>query len=321
MRDYPNWRHISVPADYAAINLYQGTRSPSGTVIQSQAGMYFWRSLYHRLTSTINFQLPEGWDENYFRNVLFGWGYIGVIRTAEYGIVPQFCTLTGYGIYMQPVRILVTSPLIRFEGQIGEDCELIRLTPDYIGVCDIVDHYADQLANLYGALDMSVENSKIATLFFPRNQAAAQSIKDIVERISAGEARIFTDKLLKEDLTDANDSIFTYSTRAKENYLVTDILADMQAIVSEFDREVGIPVVPAKKERYNEMEISSVLSGSAARLSLWSQCLSETMDNVMEVFPELDIKFTTVMDQAKEVGTDVNDTQTDSVGDVSVYGG
>lgn len=315
------WRHISIPADYAAINLYQGTRSPAGEVVRSQAGAYFWRSLYHRLISTINFDLPDGWNEDYFKNVLFGIGFIGVIRTAEYGIVPQFCTLTGYGIYRQPVRMLVTSPLIRFEGSIGEDCELIRLTPDYVGVCDIVDHYSDRLANLYGALDMSIENSKIASLFFPRNQAAAQSLKDIMERISAGEARIFADKLLKEDITDANDSIFTYTTRAKENYLVSGILEDMAAIVSEFDREVGIPVVPQKKERYNEMEISSVLSGSAARLSLWSQCLSETLDNVMDVFPELDIKFTTVMDQVKEVGTDVNDTQTDSSGDVSVYGG
>ena len=163
MRGSQSWRHISIPADYEQINEYQGTRSPTGEVVRSQAGAYFWRCLYHRLISTINFHLPEGWNVGYFKNVLFGLGYVGIINTPVYGIVPQFCTLTGYGIYRQPVELRVASPLIQYTGRIGEDCEIIRLTPDYLGVCDIVDHYADRLANLYGSLDMSIENSKIVS--------------------------------------------------------------------------------------------------------------------------------------------------------------
>jgi hypothetical protein len=294
--------------DYSEMNLYQGTRAPTGEVIRSQAGAYFWRCLYQRLTSTIDFKLPASWEKNYFKNVLFGLGFIGVIPSAKYGTIPQFCTLTGYGIYKQPVELRVSSPLIQYTGKIGIDCELIRLTPDYIGVCDIVDHYADRLANLYGALGMAIENSKLATLFFPHNQAAAQAIKCLMERISSGEARVFADKLLKDDIAGQED--FTiHTTHAKENYIVDQILADMQTVVSEFDREIGIPTIPGKKERYTSDEIAAVTSDSAARLSLWSECLTETIGRVNEMFPELGIGFTTV---GEEVTGNVDGSETDT---------
>lgn len=299
--------YSSIPMDYSEINLYQGTRAPTGEVLRSQAGAYFWRCLYHRLISTIDFRLPDTWEKNYFKNVLFGLGFIGVIPTAQYGVIPQFCTLTGYGIYRQPLDLRVASPLIQYSGRIGQECELIRLTPDYIGVCDIVDHYADRLANLYGALGMAIENSKLATLFFPHNQAAAQAVKGLMERISSGEARVYADKLLKEDIAGQED--FTIlTTNAKENYIVDQILTDMQAVVSEFDREIGIPTIPGKKERYTSDEISAVTSDSAARLSLWSECLDETITRVNTMFPELQLSFTTV---GKEAGANVDSTETD----------
>lgn len=302
--------YTSIPMDYEQINLYQGTRAPTGEVMQSQAGAYYWRCLYHRLISTIQFKLPDTWNETYLKHVLFGLGFVGVVDTPEYGVVPQFCTLTGYGIYRQPVEIRVASPLINFHGAIGDTCELIKMTPDYLGVCDIIDHYAGELANLFGALNMAIENSKLATLFFPRNQAAAQAIKGITERISSGEARIFADKLLKEDLTDSSgDSIFVYTTRAKENYIVTDILDDITNVITEFDREIGIPVIPEKRERYNELEILHTISGSAARLSLWSDCLQQSIDKVNKHWPELNISFETVADQVPAGGDPAEDPQ------------
>lgn len=291
--------YSSIPMDYSEMNLYQGTRAPTGEVLRSQAGAYFWRCLYHRLTSTIDFKLPATWEKNYFKNVLFGLGFIGVIPTAQYGVVPQFCTLTGYGIFRQPTELRVASSLIMYTGRIGQDCELIRLTPDYIGVCDIVDHYADRLANLYSALGMAIENSKLATLFFPHNQAAAVAIKSLMERISSGEARVYADKQLKDDIAGQED--FTIlTTHAKENYIVDQLLADMQTVVSEFDREIGIPTIPGKKERYTSDEIAAVTSDSAARLSLWSECLEETIARVNAMFPELGISFTTVGEEASD---------------------
>lgn len=297
--------YSSIPMDYSAINLYQGTRAPTGEVVRSKAGAYFWRCLYHRLTSTIDFKLPDSWEQNYFKNVLFGLGFIGIIDTNKYGVIPQFCTIKGYGIFRQPTELAVASPLVHYTGRIGTDCEIIRLTPDYIGVCDIVDHYADRLANLYGALGQAIEHSKMATLFFPHNNAAAQAIKQIAEQVSAGDARIFADKLLKEDIAGSED--FTiHTTNAKENYIVDQVLADMQTVVSEFDREIGIPTIPGKKERYTSDEIAAVTSDSAARLSLWSQCLDETITRVNAMFPDLGITFTTV---GEEVTRNVNDAE------------
>ena len=111
------------PVNYEGINAYNGTYSPTGNVQYNQTTAYFWRCLYHRLMSIIDFQLPDGWNKNYFKNVLYGVGYIGIINSPEYGIIPQICTVSGYGLYLQPTKILVAQPLVQFEGRRGDDCE------------------------------------------------------------------------------------------------------------------------------------------------------------------------------------------------------
>ena len=113
--------------NYESINLYNGTRSPSGTVEYDLTTAYFFRSLYQRALSNFNFKLPESWNMGYFKNVLFGMGYIGIIKTSTYGVIPQICNPYGYGIYLQPTNLRVTQPLVTFDGVIGENCEIIKL--------------------------------------------------------------------------------------------------------------------------------------------------------------------------------------------------
>jgi hypothetical protein len=268
---------------FEAINLYNGTRTPSGEVKYDLTTAYFWRSLYQRALSNFIFELPESWNKGYFKNILFGLGYIGIVKTPQFGIIPQLCTLTGYGLYLQPTTLLVAQPLVNFEGTIGEDCEVIKLSPDYSGILDIIDHYADKLATCWTSINVSLVNSRAGLIALPKNKNAAEAIKYIAERLSAGETLVCGDKVLKEDL-EGNDPIVTYFSDPAKNYITDKLLSDFTTILNSFDREIGIPVIDEKKERRIQSEVSAIISDSGTRIDTWKESLDDSIKRVNDLF-------------------------------------
>lgn len=278
--------------DYEAMNQYNGTLSPTGTVQNDLTTQYFWRCLYHRLMSVIHFNIPKEWNYNYFQNVLFGMGFIGIINTPEYGIIPQICTVSGYGLYRQPKNILVAQPLVKFQGIRGKDCEIIKLTPDWLGVLDIVDHYAYELATAYTSLNVSLINSRLGFLAYAKNKNAAETLKVIAEKLSSGEPVVVVDKFLKDkDDLGKEEPIFTAAFNPAQNYITDKLLENMAGILNEFDREIGIPVIDEKKERRIQAEVNSMISDAGCRLDVWKSSLDESIRDVKAVFPEINISY------------------------------
>lgn len=278
--------------DYAGINKYSGLRSTSGTVENDLTTAYFMRSLFQRAISTIRFTLPETWDENYFRQVLFRAGFIGVVETAKYGIIPQICTLSGYGLYMQPTRILVAQPLVQFDGTIGKDCELIRLTPDYLGIWDICEHYAVQLSMTLTSVKMSEFNSRLAYIVAAKSKRSAETAKVIFEKIMSGEPLVVTDKnVIEDDPETGNSQLFTEAFDVKNSFVLPELLDSLEQILRQFDREIGIPAIDNKKERMIDREAQLTVSDTFARLRTWEDCLTETFERTNRLFPELGLSF------------------------------
>lgn len=292
--------------DYEFINTYDGRRSPQGTVENDLTTWYYFRSLYQRALSVVDFTLPDGWNKNYFKNVLFGVGYIGIIPTADYGIIPQICNVSGYGLYLQPTKILVAQPLVNFEGTRGENCEIIRLTPDYRGICDIVEHYAILLAKIHTSLTVSLVNSRLGLIAAAKNKSAAETLKVVAEKLSSGEPIVVVDKILKDnDSMDGNtDPLFTMAFDASNNYITNKLLDDYKTILSNFDNEVGIPTLDDKKERRIEKEVNTMLSDSCARIETWKTALTESIADVKRVFPDLDISYKFMKGGDENVNTD-----------------
>lgn len=292
------------PLSYESINQYNGTMSPTGTVQYDQTTAYFWRCLYHRVMSLIDFRLPEGWNKNYFKNVLFGIGFIGIVDTAEYGIIPQICTVSGYGLYLQPTKIIVAQPLVRFEGRRGVNCEIVRLTPDWCGIMDIVDHYAYELATCYTSVNVSLVNSRLGMLAYAKNKQAAETLKYVMEKLTAGEPLVIVDKTVKSDDTiGADEPLFFEAFDPANNYITDKLLNDMKTILNEFDREVGIPVIDDKRERRIEAEVNTLIADAGSRLQVWAESLRESIADVKKVFPDLNITFET----AQEKGVETNE--------------
>lgn len=286
---------IEIPADYEGLNIYNSMRSVAGRVQNDENTQYYMRALYQRAIAGTKFELPDVWSraKRYFRNVLFSEGFIGVVDTPTYGTIPQICTFSGYGLFLQPTNIIVSQPLVQFEGTIGENCELILLCGDYKGIWDIVEHYAIRLSVAITSLDCALMNERLSLLAAGKSKQAAETLKYLFERISAGEPFSVFDKAIKSDgLDDDNEPIWTFSQDVANQYISDKLLADIDTILRQFDHEIGIAAVGEKKERMITDEVATQNEDSCARASTWFESLSDSFDNVNKLFPDLGLSFT-----------------------------
>lgn len=273
-------------------NVYNGTRSVRGTVENDFTTAYCMRSLYQRVYAGFRPHNPKTWNERYFKNVLLTDGYLSIFKTAKYGIVPQISTPTGErGLFLEPTEMLASQPLVHQQSIIGEDVEVIHLTPDWCGVWDIIEHWALRLSMAFTSLDVALINSRAAIMAAAKNKSAQETLKALYEKLTAGESLLVYDKAMKSESLEESEPIWTQAIDVKNNYIVTDLLADIQTIVNDFDREIGIAAIGQKKERMITDEVAQLTADSAARSDCWFECLSRSYDKVNELFPELDLSF------------------------------
>lgn len=279
-----------LPLNYEQINMAAGSYNPSNVKSFNNKTYQFWeRSLFQRACSTLLFELPENWQgsvKDFFYFCLFKFGYVAVFDTKEYGLSFQPCTLNGYNFYYQPVKALVSNPLYNQELEIGKDCELIKLTPDYFGIWDIVSYYAEKLSSLDNAINMSLINNKFAFLIGARNKTAGEALKKMLDKVNRGEPAVIYDmKLLNDPQDKAEPWQFLERKNLKESYLTTEQLMDFQTILNNFDTEIGIPVLPyQKKERMVTSEAESKIIDATSRSVVWFDTLSSSIGLVNKKF-------------------------------------
>ena len=286
---------IEIPMDFEGLNQYSSQRSVAGRVQNDLNTQFYMRALWQRAIAGTKFRLPKSWRraKRYFKNVLFSLGYIGIIDTPKYGVIPQMCGFSGYGLFLQPTTMLVNQPLVQFEGTIGENCELIHLCGDFRGIWDIVEHYAIRLSVAITSVDCALINERVSLLAAGKNKAANETLKYLFERISAGEPfNVYDKSTLKTDGLTDDDPIWTFSQDVASQYVSDKLLADIDTILMQFDKEIGIAAVGEKKERMLTDEIAMQNEDACARSSTWFENLSDSFDLVNELFPELNLSFT-----------------------------
>ena len=286
---------IDIPMNFEGLNQYNSMRSVAGRVQNDLNTQFYMRALWQRAISGTKFRLPKSWRraKRYFKNVLFSLGYIGIIDTPKYGVIPQICGFSGYGLFLQPTTMLVNQPLVQFEGTIGENCEIIHLCGDFRGIWDIVEHYAIRLSVAIASVDCALINERVSLLAAGKNKAASETLKYLFERISAGEPfSVYDQKTLKTDGLTDEDPIWTFSQDVASQYVSDKLLADIDTILMQFDKEIGIAAVGEKKERMLTDEIAMQNEDACARSSTWFENLSDSFDLVNDLFPELNLSFT-----------------------------
>lgn len=287
--------NMNIPQDYEGLNVYNSMRSVAGRVQNDFNTQFYMRALYQRAIAGTKFGLPPEWlrAKRYFKNVLYSLGFIGVIDTPQYGIIPQICSFSGYGLFRQPTIMIVSQPLVQFEGKIGENCELIHLCGDYQGIWDIVEHFAIRLSLAITSVDCSLINERLSLLSAAKSKQAADTLKFLYEKISAGEPFAVYDKAIKDDSIDGSeDPIWTWSQDVSNNYISDKLLADIDTILKQFDHEIGIAAVGEKKERMITDEVTTQIADTCARSDTWFENLSDSFDLVNNLFPDLKLSFT-----------------------------
>ena len=275
--------------NYDFLNVYNGSRSP-GTIhaANTELGAYFRRYLFQKAVSVFDIECPDTWSKDYFWYVLYGAGYVGVLDVPGMGVIPQYCTIKGYNVYYQPKGFIVANAAI-LNGQtqekyIGIDGVLMKLTPDYTGICDLIGYYADLMAVSAESMGVNILNSKLSYIFGVKNQAAADSFKKMVDKINAGDPSVFVDKNLLD--ADGNPTWVEYAQDLRNNFIAPDLLQTMNQIERMFESEIGIPNNGGieKKERLISDEVNANNVSTYSKAALWLENLQTSCDEVNRMF-------------------------------------
>lgn len=275
-----------MPYSYEMINLFNSSYSPSTLHTKNtQMFTFFKKYLLEKVMSVFEFELPEMWDKNYFLYSLFLNGYLAIVNTDKFGVICQHCELRGYNIYYNPTHAIIVNPLLTgiLEPKIGTQCSLIRLQPNYSGVSDIVNYYADNMAMTAETCKMNIMNSKLSFLFAVRGKSQAESMKKILDQVMGGELGVFYDEKLK--MGNDNIPLEFFNNDLKKNFIAPELQDTLRRWEEMFCNEVGIPNIRSdKKERMIVDEVNSNNIECSTKAELWLETLKEGVEQTNKMF-------------------------------------
>lgn len=277
---------INFPYSYDAINGYNSIISPS-TVHVKNTGLarFFKRFLLQEAESVFDWKAPEEWDNNYFLTVLYCMGYFAVIDTPQYGIIPQHAGIGGFTVQYQPYYITIGNPLLPGISRlnIGKDCEVVRLSPDWCGIYDLVDYYGDLMALCAETAGVNVLNSKFSFIFSADNKASAESYKKLYDAVASGEPMAVADKDLFDD--DGNLRVNLFVQDVGRSFIADKLLDCLRTIRTMFLTDIGIPNANTdKKERLITDEVNANNFETRAKASLWLDELKKSIERTRKFY-------------------------------------
>ena len=275
------------PYYYNYINAETSRVTPS-TVHVKDSGLcrYFTKYLLQKAMSVFEWDLPETWNKDYFLYVLYCWGYVAVVNTDKFGVIPQGCGLKGYDVFYAPTHAVIANPLLSgiLEPRIGTQCELLKLQPDFSGILDLVGHYAEQMALASQSVSVNLLNSKLSYVFTAKTKALAESLKKMYDQIASGEPAVVIDSRLK-NAADGEETWKAFEQNVGGNYIVTNLLADLRKIEAMFDTEIGIPNANTdKRERLIQDEVNANNIETYSKCAMWLENLQDACKRVNDMF-------------------------------------
>lgn len=295
------------PCGYGQQMLYNSAVKPKNGIsaTNSEMSLFFQRYLWQDLIGAFKWKIPDHWSYDYLTYSIFMYGFVAVINTDKFGVIPQICSLKGYNIYYEPTRAVITNHLLHGikEPVIGKQCTLIRLNADYSGMWDLVTYYADLLASMCSAVGVNIINSKLAFIFFGNNKAQGETLKKIYDDISAGKPAVFADKAVLNP--DGTPAWTFFDSNVSQHYILDKLLVDMDKIINQFRTRCGIANANMeKKEREIVDEVNSNNDATAiapeSRLDRLKKGVKETVE-MFHVKLSVDWRY-----KPNEQSTDIN---------------
>lgn len=254
---------------------------------------YWERSFFQRMRSLFKFEgLPEsgpgqiGWDYDAFLYQLLRMGYAVMFETKQYGLVVQPGVPTGYGLQYQPRGMSISTPFFNFDRplEIGTECAVIKLTPDYTGTWDVIRKYAVEMQNLEVAIRQAVLNSRFAYAAIAKSDKDAATFRAMFEQMQNGKPAVVVNgnltipKQLTAAQTEAQLPIMQFDRDLKKNFILQELYDLRRSVLMDFYREIGVKIQPDKKERMVVSEADSADAETFNRRSVWKISLDNSLE-------------------------------------------
>lgn len=275
------------PVMWADIDNISGHIDPSTVHTSSAMKAYFTNYLLEDLFSIFEYSgMPDHWEKWFYNYVLFVRGFVGVLNTDRYGVIPQICMPYGRGVYYQPVRAIFSNPIFEenYDLKIGANCSIIRLQPNYSSIMNLVSMYADMMALCVESAGVNLQNTKLAYLFIAKNKLQAETWKKVYDQISAGNPAAYIDQNMLNSKTGDPNYLF-FNQNVKQTYIAGDILEDLRKWKLMFDTDIGIPSVHTdKKERLTTDEVNSNNVETRTKCQIWLECIQDGLKQTNSIF-------------------------------------
>lgn len=276
------------------INQYESMQQPDMIHLTNTADFHmFFRYFLQRVMSGILFDgFPEKWDIDFFNTVLFLKGNVAIIKSTQFNVIPQIAEPYGFNIFYKPTEMIVANPYLdsidNKSYSIGQNCEVVHLTPDWFGVADLINAYAQRCALVWSTHDVSTALSKIGYIFTAKNKSSAETYKVMFDNIMSGKLAVAINQSLFDK--DGKPLYQVFDNDVDKKYAVaTAALQNIREIKAQFDEEIGLIGVPQKKERLIEAEIESQQNGVMSKIELWVDTLNRCFKKVNALFPDINI--------------------------------
>lgn len=278
---------MPAPYYYEIIDAAQSQIQP-GVVHSQNTGLvaYYRRYLIDRAISVFKWTMPENWTPEYVKYCIYGIGFVAVINTDKYGIIPQHGTLSGRGVFYQPTHVCIANPLINTAviPRIGTDCALIQLRPDYGGIMDLVNDYAEAMALTSELFSINTLNSRLSFVFGAKDKRAAESYKKGMDELYSGRPLTILDKSVLGDNGEATWQLLLQNVG--QNYVAGEALENIRRLECKFDNEIGIPanLATQKKERTISAEVEANDVETYGRADAWLELLQKGCQKARDMF-------------------------------------
>lgn len=253
----------------------------------------FWfRSLLMDLNSMLVFHnLPESWPQNFFKLNLFARGYVTVFQSQRFGdpemnnVAFQPCTLGGYDFYYMPEYCIVANPKFQKKLYIGTDCEVLQLNEDYMGIFDLVDYFAQKLANLSIALNMATANAKIPAVFTCATDRERRTIEAAYDDTQSGKPiLVIKNPENSEEVMPTKNLVEAVYADLRNSYIGTELLENIRTTLNNWYETIGYAVALDKNSHVLNEEADFQYSQSTTKVKTWTNMLNIGFEKVNKLF-------------------------------------
>ena len=244
--------------------------------------------------------MPDTWDIDYVYQRLFLDGHFCITDTAM-GVLPLRCGFSGVNVFEHPTRCVIANPVLgSFERTIGEDCALIKLQSNYVGIWDIINRYAVLLSMCDSSIAVNLMNSKVAAIFGAETKQEAETYKQMFDQINQGRPGVFVANNLVQRLSDR--LVFN---RVKEAYIADKVEDLKQQLINDFLSDIGINNANTeKRERLVSNEVMSNRQEVRSGAESWIRNVKEGFREANRLYGlNLDIRLA----DWNEIGGEEND--------------